>query len=75
MNDTIITELVDLPPRVKGLTHPNPDGTYTVFLNARLSIETQRQTYRHELRHIRQGDFSGGDVQLIEAYAHEIEAL
>lgn len=72
---TVNTNLIDLPTRVKGYTVHGDGDCYTVFLNARLSIETQRQTYRHELRHIRQGDFAGGDVQLIEAYAHEIEAL
>lgn len=49
----------------------NDDDSYTVFLNTRLSQESRTLSYYHALRHIRDNDFEGGDVQAIEAKAHE----
>lgn len=53
---------------------PNSDGTYTVFLNARLSYQQQVSAYRHALSHIVNDDFSKGDVQQIESAAHNMPA-
>ena len=44
----------------------NEDGTHTIFINANLSHKEQRKAYRHELTHIRNGDFEEGNVQDIE---------
>ena len=67
-----VVRLIDMPTRVKGHTLENDDGTYTIFINARLSIEQQRKTYLHEIEHIAQRDFEKEYVQRIEAYAHSI---
>lgn len=48
----------------------NPDGTYTIFLNARMSYERQLEAYQHALEHIQNNDFQKLDVQQIEAIAH-----
>lgn len=48
----------------------NDDGSYTVFISARLSTERQRQAVAHALEHINHGDFRKHDVQQIEAEAH-----
>jgi len=49
--------LVDLPVSVRGFVRENPDLSYTIVLNARLSRENLMRVYRHELRHIRRNDF------------------
>lgn len=70
----IFVHILDLPHDVHGLTAPNEDGSYTVFLNARDTIERQQEAYRHEVRHIENNDFEKADVQLIEQYAHQAPA-
>ena len=61
----------DLPVRVKALTTPNDDGSYTIIINARQSWAVQKAAVLHELAHIRGNDFSS-DVQadIIEALLH-----
>lgn len=58
--------------RTHEIVTPNSDGTYTVFLNARLSYQQQVSAYRHALSHIVNDDFSKGDVQQIESAAHNM---
>lgn len=70
----INVKLVDLPVRIKGFTRPNPDGSYTMLLNARHSRITQMHTYRHEMDHIDDGDFEQANVDVIERMAHGGEA-
>ena len=48
----------------------NSDGTYTIFLNARMSYERQLKAYQHALKHIQNDDFQKPDVQQIESIAH-----
>ena len=50
--------VVPLPLRVEGVTLPNDDGSFDVYINARLSPQKQQDTLAHELRHIRSGHFS-----------------
>ena len=49
--------LVPLPEEVGGVVAPNEDGTYSIYINAGHSPERQRKSYRHEVRHITDGDF------------------
>lgn len=56
MTDTYI-RLVPLPPKVEGVTVPNDDGSFDVYINARLSPTRQQETLEHELRHIRHEHF------------------
>lgn len=35
----------------------NEDGSFSIFLNARLSYEQRMQAYLHEMRHIQKDDF------------------
>lgn len=70
----INVKLVDLPVRIKGFTRSNPDGSYTMLLNARHSHITQMHTYRHEMDHIDDGDFEQANVDVIERMAHGGEA-
>ena len=43
---------VDFPPTVLGATLPNDDGTFSVYINARLGDDARRETLRHELEHM-----------------------
>ena len=56
MTDTYV-RLVPLPVKVEGVTLPNADGSYDIYINSRLSPALQQQTLEHELRHIRRGHF------------------
>ena len=60
-----------MPDGVWGHVNPNPDGSYTIFINAKLNYETQRKVYLHELKHIKNNDFEKHDVNKIEYYAHK----
>ena len=49
----------------------NEDGTYTIFIDARLSAAGAVKAYNHAVRHIARGDFDRyGSVNEIEAVAH-----
>ena len=56
MTDAYI-RLIPLPVKVEGVTLPNDDGSYDIYINARLSPAMQQETLEHELRHIRRGHF------------------
>ena len=56
MTDTYV-RLVPLPPRVEGVTLPNDDGSFDIYINARLSPARRQETLEHELRHIRREHF------------------
>ena len=50
--------LVDFPDcRVGGMVTPNDDGTFSVYLNTRLSRCQQLTSAAHECRHIAHDDF------------------
>ena len=50
---------------------PNPDGSYTVIINSRLSYSGQLKAYQHALRHIMNNDFEKNNAQSIEYEAHK----
>ena len=51
---------VDLPAEVGGLVAVNEDGTYSVYINAKLSSSRQEKALRHEVDHIENDDFYNG---------------
>lgn len=53
------------------VTVSNGDGTYTVYVNTRFSIEEQARGLRHELEHLEGGHFerSGDDLAALESAA------
>ena len=59
-----------MPTQVKGQTVKNEDGSYSVFLNARMASNQIERTYKHEIEHIEHEDFEKEQVQRIEHYAH-----
>ena len=50
------TILQDLPVSIKGFVFHDDDGQPVVVLNARLSAEKRLKAYRHELKHIENGE-------------------
>ena len=64
--------LEDLPCSIRGFTKMDNDGDYTIILNSRMSLETQRRTYLHEIEHIEKDDIhSPLTADQIEAVRHE----
>lgn len=67
--------LVDLPRKIRGVTVPNDDGTFDIYLSLRLSPEQRSQCLEHELRHIRRDHFySDSDVEALERDADGLPA-
>ena len=64
------TKIIDMDVLVGEQITANSDGSYTIFLNARLSHERQMEAYAHALRHIQNRDFSRDDADAIEKEAH-----
>lgn len=46
--------------------HPNEDGSFSIFINARLNWERQMAAYQHAIRHIMEDDFSKDCADEIE---------
>lgn len=44
--------VVDFPAAVQGVTVPNDDGTFDIYLSSHLSEARRRECLEHELRHI-----------------------
>ena len=51
---TYYTRYIELPMRVEGVTLPNDDGSFDIYINASLPPDRQEAALRHELEHIRQ---------------------
>ena len=45
--------LIALPVRVEGVTVPNSDGSFSIYINSVLSEQKRSAVLEHELRHIR----------------------
>jgi hypothetical protein len=72
--DNVNVIYCDLPPKVKGMVVKTFDEEecYTIVLNSRLSAEQNRETYEHEMKHLKEKDFAkeGLDVGEIEWQRH-----
>lgn len=65
---TVISD--DMPLGIKGHVNHNIDGSYTIFINAKLTYEEQKEVFNHELQHIKNNDFEKFNCDVIEQYAH-----
>lgn len=74
-SDDIFIQLVNFPTTTKEAVTPNEDGSYTIFINARLSSEEQMKSYQHALKHIQRNDFAKENVQKIEKTAHRLSKV
>lgn len=64
--DEVIVRLQDMPIRMKGVTLLDESGDYNVYINSRLSADSQREVLNHEMLHIRRDDFYN-DLTIREA--------
>lgn len=67
----INTKIIDMDVLVGEQITANSDGSYTIFLNARLSHERQLEAYTHALSHIQNEDFNKDNADNIEFNAHK----
>lgn len=49
----------------------NADDSFTIFINARQSLDMQRYCFEHALCHVRRNDWEKDNVQEIEYEAHK----
>lgn len=63
---------VDMPCSISSNIVDNGDGSYTLYLNSRLSYEKNLEGYLHEMKHINNNDFNSfEDIQKIESRTHK----
>jgi Zn-dependent peptidase ImmA (M78 family) len=55
--DPVPVILKDLPTSIRGFVCLGSDYDPVIIINSRLTVEQQRETYRHELDHILSGQF------------------
>lgn len=72
MTEDIFVYVIDLKStKVSETVTRNEDGSYSIFLNARMSQEKQCDAYIHALGHILRMDFeSESSVDVLENIAH-----
>ena len=71
MTPDIHTFIYDLPTDIYSFVRENPDGSYTIIINARLSYEDRARRYKHEIGHIENHDFEKDmTADEIEVMAH-----
>ena len=68
--DDINVKIMDMDVMVPEHLVKNSDDSYTIFLNARLSRDSQLKYYFHAMEHIKKEDFEKENVQEIESEAH-----
>ena len=63
--------LVELPRTVNGVTLPNDDSTFDIYLNSLLTEDEQKTALEHEIEHIIQDHFYNDvkPIRQIEAEA------
>lgn len=63
---------IPLPATVEGVTIPNDDGTFDIYINESLPPERQEDALRHELRHIAK-DHLYDDISPVEQLEREAD--
>ena len=72
MNDIFIRLLKDLPIETLGVTVPDPNGDFNIYLNPAHSDAVLRETVAHEIAHIQLGHLCReGSIEGMEAEADE----
>lgn len=62
--------VIELPRAVRGVTVPNDDGTFSVYINSLYDDGIQRETLEHELAHLARDHFyKAGSIAVQEAEA------
>ncbi|RHP85302.1 hypothetical protein DXA20_09505 [Roseburia sp. AM59-24XD] len=55
--DDVNVHVLDFGNSIPATVTINEDGSFSIFLNARLSYEQRMQAYLHEMQHIQKDDF------------------
>lgn len=71
MNNPALTEsigvhFIDMASQVEEQVILNEDGSFSIFINARLNWERQMVAYQHAIRHIMEDDFNKNCADEIE---------
>ena len=66
----VFIRFIPLPATVEGVTVPNPDFTFDVYINSNLCPRKQEETVEHELNHIKKDHF----YDLNPVWVNEAEA-
>lgn len=77
VDDVVVNVNNDMPLCMAEMITPNSDGTYTIFINGKLSHEMQTKAFWHAIGHIEHNDFERIEsygIQVIESEAHERNA-
>lgn len=69
--DNVGVHIINMDTAVHEQIVLNDDGSFSIFLNARLNRETQIVAYNHALHHILNDDFYKSNVDSIEYQAHK----
>lgn len=59
-----IVRYVPLPLKVHGMTVQDVNGFYNIYINSAQSEDVQRAAYKHELEHLKRGDFARSECPL-----------
>lgn len=70
--DNVRVVLYDMPARIKAYTI-KLEEYYTICINSNLSHTQNQTSYKHELEHIRNGDYDRKcSADMIEIVSHEL---
>ncbi len=69
--EDINVQLLNMDTKIPEHLVKNNDDSYTLFLNAKLSHDSQIKSYYHALRHIAENDYEKESVQEIEIKTHD----
>lgn len=62
--------VIQLPPAVRGVTLPNDDGSFSIYINALYGTRARRAALEHELEHLARDHFyREAPVAVLEAEA------
>lgn len=66
MSNDVFVQYLNMDTMIKEHVFANADGTYTIFINARLCREEQLNAYMHALNHIIRGDFDCDNIRTVD---------
>lgn len=67
----INVQVIDMDTMIAEQVVSNSDGSYTIFLNAKQTVENRHLAYIHALKHIHGNDFEKSVADEIEWEAHD----
>lgn len=76
LDDIFIYQNSNMPNGAREMVCRNPDCTYTILINSKLSQEMQNDAVLHAIRHIESNDFERViecGIQKVETQAHNTE--